>query len=123
MERVHDVAAQIFARPRCAEPFAFEAEERDFVEWIHHSQARIEFQAVDDGDRITETDVLGAQVAVAIDDAPRPHAFGQILGALGQEPALHGVDVVDRPRGKPITCIEQDATVVGKVAPEVKITP
>src|SRR5271169_1845843 len=73
---------------------------------FHHSQARIEFQAVDDADRITETDVLGAQIAVAIDDAPRPHAFGQILGALGQEPALHGIDVVDRPRGKPITRIE-----------------
>ena len=79
MERMHDAAAQIFARPRRAEPLAFEAEERDFVERIDHSQAGIEFQAVDNADRIAETNVFGAQIAVAIDDAPRPHAFGQIL--------------------------------------------
>jgi hypothetical protein len=67
MERTHDATAQVFARPGRAKPLAFEAEERYFIERIDHSQPGIELQAIDDADRITETNVFGAQIAVAID--------------------------------------------------------
>jgi len=57
---VYDAAPQIFAGPGGAKAFAFDAEERDFVKRIDHSQPCVEFQAVDDAHRITETDVLRA---------------------------------------------------------------
>ena len=78
MEGTHDAAAQVFARPRRAKPLALEAEERDFIERIDHSQPGIELQAIDYADRIAETNVFGAQIAVAIDDAPRPHAISAL---------------------------------------------
>jgi hypothetical protein len=60
VECVYDAAPQIFAGPRGAKAFAFNAQERDFVERINHSQACVEFQTVDNAHRITETDVLRA---------------------------------------------------------------
>ena len=93
VQRMHDAAAQILASPRRAEPLAFNAKKRNFVERIDHSQARVEFQAVDDAYRIPQTNVLRTQVSVAIDDMPRSHAFGEKAGPLGQKPALHGIDV------------------------------
>ena len=70
VQRAHNVAPQIFAGPGGAEPLAFDAEERDFVERIDHSQAPIEFQAVDDADGIAEANMFGAQVSVPVDDTP-----------------------------------------------------
>lgn len=37
VERVHDAAPQIFPGPGGAQPFTFDAEERDFVERIDHA--------------------------------------------------------------------------------------
>ena len=76
-QAAHDAAPDVLAGPCGAEPLAFKAQECDLVEWIDRSQARIELQAVDDPDRIAEPDVLGAQVAVAVDDAARADALGQ----------------------------------------------
>ena len=117
VQRVHDAAAQIFAGPGCAEPFAFDTEEGDFIEGIDHSQPRVEFQAVDDAHWIAEANMLGAQVAVPIDDVPRPHALGQKLGPLGQKAALHGVDVANGSGGKTKVRVEKYAAIVGKAAP------
>ena len=63
-----NTAPDILARPASAEPLAFETQECNLVERVNSSQARIEFQAIDDLYGITEPDVLGSQIAVTIDD-------------------------------------------------------
>ncbi len=88
-------AVQIFAGPGGTQPLAFNTEEGDFIEGIDHPQPRVEFQAVDDAHWIAEANMFGAQVAVPIDNVPRPHALGQKLGPLDQKAALHGVDVAN----------------------------
>ena len=120
VERVHDAAPQIFAGPGGAQPLAFDAEERDFVEGIDHAQARVEFQAVDDADRIADPNMFGAQVAMAVDDVARSHALGQKLGPFGQEAALHGVDVAHRPDRQVKARVEKNTAIIGEAAPELR---
>jgi len=120
VERTYDAAPQIFAGPGGAEPFAFDTQERDFVERIDHSQACIEFQAVDNAYRIAETDMLRPQVAVTIDDMPRSHAFGEKIGPLGQKPTLHGIDVPHAPRWKAKSRVEQNTAIERKTAPPLR---
>jgi hypothetical protein len=56
----HEAVPQVFARPRGPKPLAFETEERNFVDRIDHSQPSVEFQTIDDPDRIAEANVFGA---------------------------------------------------------------
>jgi len=56
---------------------AFDAQIGDLVERIEGSQARIELQAVDDSHGLPEKDVLGAQIAVGLDDAAFENAADQ----------------------------------------------
>jgi len=114
---MYHAAPQIFADPGGAKAFAFDTQERDFVEWIDHSQACVKFQAVDNAHRIAETDVLRAQISVPIHDMPRSHAFGQKPGPLRQKPALHGVDVPHAPGWQLKARVEKNTAVEGKAAP------
>jgi hypothetical protein len=117
MECAHDAAPQIFTGPGGAEPFAFNTQERDFVERIDHSQARIEFQTVNDSNRIAEANVFGAQVSMPVDDPPRSHALGQKFGPLGQEPTLHSVDVAHGSGWNVKAWVEKHTAIIGKAAP------
>ena len=76
-QAAHDTTRDIFPRPAGAEPIAFKAQERDFIEWIDGPQARVELEAIDDPHRITQPNMLGAQVAVPIDDATLANALGR----------------------------------------------
>jgi len=118
IERMRHVAAQILAGPGGAKPFAFDAQEGDFVERINHAQTRVEFQAVDNAHRIAQPDVFRAQVAMSVDDMPRPHPFGQEPGPLGQKPALDSVDVLHAAGGKPEARIAQNAAIEREAAPQ-----
>jgi len=60
----------VAADPRVAEPFAFETEERHFIEWVRRAQRSVELQAIDDARRVAETDMLRSQVAMSVDNTP-----------------------------------------------------
>gem|GEM_PF-4816172 len=77
MQRMHDAAPQIFTGPRSAKAFALDAQERDLIEWIDHPQLCIEFQTIDDADRVTEPNMFGAKVAVPVDNVSRTHTLLQ----------------------------------------------
>ena len=111
-QAAHDTTRDVFARPAGAEPIAFKAQERDLVEWIDGPQARIELEAVDDPHRIAQPDVLGAQVAVPIDDATLANALGQRPRLLGKEFALRAGNAPDEPRRQPEAGVEQHAPIV-----------
>ena len=117
VECVHDAAPQVFTGPGSAEPFAFNTQERNFVEWIDHSQARIEFQTVNDSNWIAEANMFGAQVSMPINDPPRSYALGQKFGPLGQEPALHGVDVAHGSGWNVKARGEKYTAIIGEAAP------
>jgi hypothetical protein len=95
-----DARPDVLARPRGAEPLALEIEVGDLVEGIHHPQARIELQAVDDPDLVIEPDVLGPQVAVPIDDAAAAYPCRQHGAAFGEEAPLQAIDAPDQGGGK-----------------------
>lgn len=80
-QRPCDAAPDVLADPGSAKPLAFKAQECNLVERIDGSQARIELQTIDDLDRIAKPDVLGAQVAVPVND-------DTIANPLGKQPAL-----------------------------------
>ena len=112
-QAAHDTTLDVFAGPSGAEPLAFEAQECDLVEWIDSPQARIELEAIDDPHRIAEPDVLGAQVAVSVDDAAaRECAAGQRVSPMGKKPALNAVDPPDSPEGRPRRGVEQHSPIV-----------
>ena len=102
---------------RGAEPLAFDAQKGDFVERIDHAQARIELQAIDNPHRVAEADVLGAQIAVAVDDAARAHPRIEKRAAFGQKPALHRIDVTDRPGRQREAGVEENAAIIGEALP------
>lgn len=76
---VADPPLQVAARRRRSEPFAFEAEERNFIKWIDSPQAWIELEAIDNSNRIAEPDVFRSQVAVPIDNLAAANSAGEQL--------------------------------------------
>ena len=118
MQRVGDAAAQIFACPGGAQPFALDAEECELVERIDHAQAGVEFQAIDDAHRIAEPNVFGAQIAMTVDDAARSHPRGDERAALGQETPLHSVAMAHRSCRQVEARVEQDTLVISETLPQ-----
>jgi len=57
---------ETWSDPARAEPPAVEIEERQLLERVHAPERRIERQAIDVDRRVSQVDVLGAQVAVGI---------------------------------------------------------
>jgi hypothetical protein len=79
------------------QPGAFERQEGNLVERIIRPQARIEFQAIDRARRIAEPDMLGPQVAMAVDDVATFHPRHEKIATLGQETPLHAIDGAHQP--------------------------
>lgn len=97
IQRMHDAAPQIFAGPRSAKAFALDAQERDLIEWIDHPQLCIEFQTIDDADRVTEPNMFGAKVAVPVDNMSRTHTLLQQACSCGQKAALDCIQMPNSP--------------------------
>jgi len=76
-------------RRQAAKAFAFQMQEGNFIERIERPQFRVEFQAVDDGQGLAQPDVLGAQVAMGIDEASFVNPLKQQDRALLGKPALN----------------------------------
>src|SRR5665647_2891260 len=102
--------------PSRTESLALKTEIGDLIERIDHSQPRIEFETVDDPDRIPQPDMLGAQVAMARDDLAMAKAGDDETAAPIQKPALRTVDTLHQAGGHAKTTIEQYASVIGKAA-------
>jgi len=111
-QAAHDTAPDVITCPCGAEPVAFEAQECNLIEWIDRPQARIEFEAIDDPDRIAKPDVLGAQVAVSVDDSAVANALGQHLALMEEKPALDTGDPPDKPRKQAEAWIKQHPPIV-----------
>jgi hypothetical protein len=62
------LAEQPLARSGVTEPVALQLEEAEFLRAIEDAQVQVELQAIDDGRRLGEQDVLGPQVPVRLDD-------------------------------------------------------
>jgi hypothetical protein len=67
-EPARHLAPYVSTDPSSAEAFAFEIEESDLVEGIHHPQTVVELQAIDNAHWVAKPDMLRAQVAMTIDN-------------------------------------------------------
>jgi hypothetical protein len=99
--------------PPGAEPLALQIEVGGLVEGIDGTQARIELQTVDDPDVVIEPDVLGAQVAMSIDDTATAYARCQHAAALGEESPLRPIDAANQSGRKSEARIGEDMAVRG----------
>ena len=81
--------------PQAAETFAFKMQESDFIKRIERPQFWVEFQAVDDCHGLAQPNVLGAKIAMAIDEPPPVNSLKQQGGmfcgkaALDRDDSLH----------------------------------
>ena len=69
MERPQDARADIAANASCTEMLTLEIEIGNLIQRIDSPQPRVELDAVDDLKIVSEPDMFGPQVAVAIDNA------------------------------------------------------
>ena len=90
-----EAPADRFAGPAGAQLLTFEVQERYLVERIEGAQVVIELKAIDDAHRVAGPDVLGAQVAMGIDDASLPDPRGQRRAMKGEKALLRGEDPSD----------------------------
>jgi len=120
MELVHDPSPEVLPCPSSAQPLALDAKERYFIEWIDHAQPRIEFQTIDDADRIAEKNVFRTQISMSVDNVPALHPFGQKIAPLAEKPTLHGIDGTHQSSRELKTRIEQNAAVVGEAPPKLR---
>ena len=58
-----------------AQPLALHRQKRELVDRVETAQFASEFQAIDDSRRGSQTDVLGAKVAMPLDDPAIPEAL------------------------------------------------
>jgi len=98
--------------PCSSEPPAFEAQECNLVERIDRPQARIEFEAVDDSNWVAEPNVLGAQIAVSVDNAAAANARGERLSLLGEKSALDTSNPPDKPCRQAKARIKQHPQII-----------
>ena len=100
--------------PQAAEAFAFQMQEGNFIERIERPQFWVEFQAVDDCHGLAQPDVLGAQVAMGVDEPPPVNPFKQQGGAFHGKSALDLGDPLYSALRKAEASVEQHAAVVSK---------
>ncbi|HEX7565221.1 MAG TPA: hypothetical protein VF396_18525, partial [Bradyrhizobium sp.] len=98
--------------PQTAEAFAFQMQESDFIERIERPQFWIEFQTVDDCHGLAQPDVLGAKIAMGIDEPPPVNSLKQQDGAFCGKAALNLGDPLHFTLRKTEACVEQDAAIV-----------
>jgi hypothetical protein len=111
-QAAHEAALDVLTCPCGAKPLAFEAQERDLIEWIDRPQARIEFEAVDDPHGIAEPDVLGTQVAVSVDDAALANARRERRCSKEEKPSLDASDPPGEARRQAEAWIKKHAPVI-----------
>ena len=111
---VDGAASDMVAGPAAAQALAFDAQVGDLVQRIDGAQSRVELQAIDDGDRVAEPNVLGPQVAVAVDDSALAHAVSDQPRAAAEKAALRAVDAPDQTGRQSEPRVEQHALVVGE---------
>ena len=80
---------------RRAQDFAFEVEVGQLVQRVVGPQPCAELQPVDDPYAVVEPDVLGAKVAMGVDDAAGADALGEELAPGLKEPLQDAVDMPD----------------------------
>src|SRR5581483_12409635 len=80
-----DAVANVAAGPGGAEALAFDRQECHLVQGVHGPQSGVELEAVDYAHRMVEPDVLGPQVAMAVDDALTQRAGLEGAPVLGCE--------------------------------------
>ena len=78
---------------RVARHRAFQAQERQLVEGVDFAQAHVELERVDDHGWLDQANMLGAQVAMALDDVVPAHACSQQIFVPHHRP-VHAVDQV-----------------------------
>ena len=120
VQRVHDAAAQIFAGPGGAKSFAFDAQERDFVERIDHPQPAL-------NSRQSMMRTGSPRQICSGRRSPCPSTMRRVRtrsarssARSGQKAALHGVDVAHAPGRKVKARVEQNAAIVGEAAPQLR---
>ncbi len=96
---------------QAAEAFAFQMQESNFIERIERPQSWGEFQAVDDCDGLAQPNVLGAQVAMCIDEPPPVNPLKQQGGAFYGKPALNLCDPLHSALRKAEAGVEQYAAI------------
>jgi hypothetical protein len=111
-----DTSTDVAACPCTAETLALETEKSQFVERVRRPQGGIELQAVDDAQRVTEKDMFRTQVAMGVDDAPRPHAVDQKRSAAGEEQPLRAVYAPDQTGRHAEARIQKDALIVDQAS-------
>ncbi len=108
--------------PQTAEAFAFQMQEGDFIERIERPQFWVEFQTVDDRRGLAQPDVLGAKIAVAIDEPPLVNPLKQQGGAFFGKTALYMDDSLHHALRKAEASVEQHAAIVDeRLLPRDKI--
>ena len=100
--------------PEAAKTFAFKMQEGDFIEGIERPQFWVEFQAVDDCHGLAQPDVLGAKIAMGINEPPSVNSLKQQGGAFCGKAALDLDDSLHRASRKAEAGIEQHAAIVGE---------
>ena len=116
---VRQAAAQIARNPRAAQPLAFQSEKGEFVERVIGAQIIVEFEAIDDAQRVAEPDMLRPQIAMRVDDVAAGRTRGEKRTAAGEEPFLDAIDNADETRRQLRARIEQPAAIVGEALPPV----
>lgn len=111
MEDARNTALQVVTDPGRSEPLALKAQVGNLVEWIDHPQLSVEFQAVDDPYPIGEPDVLGAQIAMPVDEAPKTRPPGEGFRPQSKEAPLHALDASDEPRGQTEALVQKNGAV------------
>ena len=82
MKISHHTLAQVSTRPSNPQTLALQTQERDFVQRVTGTKPIIEFEAIDDADRVSQPDVFGAQITVSVNDVPTQHATNQEVATL-----------------------------------------
>ena len=77
MQRQHDAGPYIVSGAFHAEVFALKIEVCNLLQRIDGPEPRVELDAVDDLNFVSEPDVFRPQVPVAVDNAPLPQAAKQ----------------------------------------------
>jgi hypothetical protein len=123
VQRLHHSSADVVRDPKAAKSLAFKAQERHLIQWIDGPQIRIELQAVDDLGRIVQPNVLGPEVAMAVDDMATDDPVVNELAPARDESTLYGVDMSNQTGGKAKLRREQDFTIVSEAfAPSGQMT-
>jgi hypothetical protein len=122
-EPARHLAPYVSTDPRSAEAFAFEIEESDLVEGIHHPQAVVELQAIDNAHWVAKPDMLRAQVAMTIDKMAFAYPGGENRRPMREEAAQSLIDTPHKSRRQPQASIEQHATIVRQALPPIGQMP